>query len=130
MTLEETIHCNKAGIQKYMTKPVSLDQLDNGIATARTRYHSPGQEARRRDALLPIKDAAMRHKICHSLHLLLCKLEHNLGHRPATYPKSVSRPGVGEPSGLQRHRYKESCAALAAEEITKLRHTLNLALDA
>lgn len=138
---EEITRCKEAGMQHYLTKPVSLNQLANGISIA-AEYQLERdialQEHRVEHAILPMDDAAMRRKIRHSLNLLLCELEHNLGSLPKTSTLLHTLKGCLGQAGLSsmvcsvidmENRVQHGLA-LAAEEITELRHTLSLALDA
>lgn len=139
---EDISHCKQAGIQHYLTKPVSLQQLANGISiaveyqlgrdiTIQEQDHTAGR------ALLPMDDAAMRQKILHSLHLLLCELEQNLNSEPKTTSLLHTLKGCLGQAGLSplvcsiidmENRVQHGFP-LAAEEITELRHTLNLSLN-
>lgn len=140
---EEISRCKEAGIQHYLTKPVSLNQLANGISIAAEYQLERDIALQEQDptvehALLPLDDAAIRRKISHSLHLLLCELEHNLGSLPKTSTLLHTLKGCLGQAGLSplvcsvidmENRVQHGLP-LAAEEITELRHTLNLALDA
>ncbi|MGG1905362.1 two component system sensor kinase [Enterobacter ludwigii] len=140
---EEISRCKEAGMQHYLTKPVSLNQLANGISIAAEYQLERDIALQEQDhsvehALLPLDDAAMRRKIRHSLHLLLCELEHNLGSLPKTSTLLHTLKGCLGQAGLSplvcsvidmENRVQHGLA-LAAEEITELRHTLNVALDA
>lgn len=140
---EEISRCKEAGMQHYLTKPVSLNQLANGISIAAEYQLERDIALQEQDhsvehALIPLDNAAMRRKIRHSLHLLLCELEHNLGSLPKTSALLHTLKGYLGQAGLSplvcsvidmENRVQHGLA-LAAEEITELRHTLNLALDA
>ncbi len=140
---EEISRCKQAGMQHYLTKPVCLNQLANGIAIAveyqlerdiplQEQDHTAGH------ALLPMNDADMRQKIRDSLQHLLCELEQNLSSLPKTTSLLHTLKGCLGQAGLSplvcsvidmENRVQHGLP-LAAEEITELRHTLNLALDA
>lgn len=140
---EEISRCKQAGMQHYLTKPVSLNQLANGIAIAveyqlerdiplEEQDHSVGE------ALLPMNDAAMRQKIRQSLHQLLSELEQNLSSLQNTSSLLHTLKGCLGQAGLSplvcsvidmENRVQHGLP-LAAEEIHELRYALNLALDA
>lgn len=140
---EEISRCKEAGMQHYLTKPVSLNQLANGISIAAEYQLERDIALQEQDhsvehALLPLDNATMRRKIRYSLHLLLCELEHNLGSLPKTSALLHTLKGCLGQAGLSplvcsvidmENRVQHGLA-LSAEEITELRHTLNLALDA
>lgn len=142
-TPEEISRCKEAGMQHYLTKPVYINQLANAISlaaeyqlerdiTLQEQDHSSEQ------ALLPMDDDVMRRKIRHSLHLLLCELEHSLGSLPKTSTLLHTLKGCLGQAGLtplvcsiidMENRVQHGLT-LAKEEITEFRHILNSALDA
>lgn len=140
---EDIRRYKEAGMQYYLTKPVSLNQLANGISIA-AEYQLERdialqeQEQSVVHALLPMDDATMRRKIRHSLHLLLCELEHNLSSLPKTSALLHTLKGCLGQAGLSPLVCKvidmenrvHNGLALATEEITELRRILDLALDA
>lgn len=130
-------------MQHYLTKPVSLNQLANGISIAAEYQLERDIALQEQDqsvehSLLPMDDATMRRKIRYSLHLLLCELEHNLGSLSKTSALLHTLKGCFGQAGLSplvcsvidmENRVHHGMA-LAPEEITELRHILNLALYA
>lgn len=140
---EEISRCKEAGMQHYLTKPVSLNQLANGLSIAAEYQLERNIVLQEQDhsikhALLTMDDAAMRRKILHSLHLLLCELEYNLDSLPKTSALLHTLKGCLGQAGLSplvcsvidmENRVQHGLA-LATEEITELRHTLNLTLGA
>lgn len=139
---EEISRCKQAGMQHYLTKPISLNQLANGISIAAEYQLERDIALLEQDytvdhSLLPMDDAVMRRKIQHSLHLLLCELEQNLSSLPKTCSLLHTLKGCLGQAGLNllvsrvidmENRVQHD-QPLAAEEITELRYTLNLALD-
>ncbi|HAT1512770.1 two component system sensor kinase [Morganella morganii] len=142
-TPEEISRSKEAGMQHYLTKPVYINQLANAISIAAEYQLERDITLQEQDyssghALLPMDDDAMRRKIRHSLHLLLCELEHNLGSLPKTSTLLHTLKGCLGQAGLtplvcsiidMENRVQHGLT-LAKEEITEFRHILNSALDA
>lgn len=140
---EEISRCKEAGMQHYLTKPVSLNQLANGLSIAAEYQLERDIALQEQDkslehALLPMDDVTLRRKVRHSLHLLLCELEHSLGSLSKTSDLLHTLKGCLGQAGLSplvcsiidmENRVQHGLE-LAPEEITELRHALNLALDA
>lgn len=142
-TPAEISRCKEAGMQHYLTKPVYINQLANGISIA-AEYQLERditlqeQDHNSENALFSMDDDAMRRKIHHSLHLLLCELEHNLGSLPKTSTLLHTLKGCLGQAGLtllvcsiidMENRVQHGLT-LTKEEIIEFRHILNSALDA
>jgi len=138
---EEISRCKQAGMQHYLTKPVSLNQLANSIATA-VEYQLgrdislQEQDSLHQEAILPLDDAAIRQKVQHSLHQLLSELEQNLYCLKTTSSLLHTLKGCLGQAGLKHqicyvidleNRIQHGLL-LTEDDIAELRHALDSTL--
>lgn len=138
---EEISRSKDAGIHHYLTKPVTLAQLADGISIA-AEYQlgrdMPLQEQTSQPdrALLAIDNHAMRRKIRLSLNALVSDLEQNLSHQKETAALLHTLKGCLGQAGLNpllcdvidmENRVKHGLP-LPKEEIAELRHSVDAAL--
>ncbi|MFP1916054.1 two component system sensor kinase [Lonsdalea quercina] len=139
---EEIARCKEAGMQHYLTKPVTLTQLADGISIAAEFQLQRDIPLKEQDyaeghAILSLDDATMRQKIRRSLNLLLGELDQNLSALKETAALLHTLKGCLGQAGLNtlvcsvidmENRVQHGLA-LTPEEIAELRYALNLALD-
>ncbi|MGL4487024.1 MAG: two component system sensor kinase [Yersinia sp. (in: enterobacteria)] len=140
---EEIARCNRAGMQHYLTKPVTLAQLADGISIAaeyQLQRDIPLQEQdyQHGRTLLFIDDAGMRQKIHHSLHRLLGELEQHQNCQEQTCALLHTLKGCLGQAGLSQllcsvidmENRVQHGLLLSAEDIAELRYALDMSLDA
>lgn len=139
---EEIARCKQAGMQHYLTKPVTITQLADGLSIAaeyQLQRDIPLQEQDYTDcnALLSMNHCTIRRKIKRYLNLLLCEIEQNLGCQEKTTSLLHTLKGCLGQAGLNpmvcsvidmENRVQHGLP-LPKEEISELQHALNLALD-
>ncbi|MEG2269164.1 MAG: Hpt domain-containing protein, partial [Acinetobacter sp.] len=140
---EEIARCKQAGMQHYLTKPVTLAQLADKISIAaeyQLQRDIPLQEqdATNDHPLLSLNDAGIRQKIQRYLQVLLCDLEQHLNCQERMSTLLHTLKGCLGQAGLNplvcividmENRVQHGLP-LSKEEIAELRHALDLALDA
>ncbi|CNL19033.1 two component system sensor kinase SsrA [Yersinia aldovae] len=140
---EEIARCKRAGMQHYLTKPVTLAQLADGISIAAEYQLQRDIPLQEQDcllgrALLLIDDVGMRQKIHRALHTLLGELEQHLNNKEQTSALLHTLKGCLGQAGLSplvcsvidmENRVQHGLP-LAVEEVTELRHALDLSLGA
>lgn len=140
---EEIARCKQAGMQHYLTKPVTLAQLADKISIAaeyQLQRDIPLQEQDTTNdhPLLSLNDAGIRQKIQRYLQVLLCDLEQHLNCQERMSALLHTLKGCLGQAGLNplvcividmENRVQHGLP-LSKEEIAELRHALDLALDA
>jgi len=138
---EEIARCEKASMHHYLTKPVTLAQLANGISIAaeyQLQRNIPLQEqdSQQGTPLLAISDSKMRQKILSSLHILLNDIEQHLTCQEKTMALlhtlkgCLGQAGLGTPmcNVIDMENRVRHGLLLSQAEISELRHTLEMSL--
>lgn len=138
---EEIVRCKQAGMHHYLTKPVTLAHLADGISIAaeyqlQRDVHLQEQDSLMDKAIIDITQPTMRRKIRRSLRLLLSEVEQNLSNQKKTITLLHTLKGCIGQAGIgpllcnvidMENRVKQGLP-LSREEIAELRHTLDVTL--
>jgi len=139
---EEIARSKLVGIQHYLTKPVTLAQLANGISIAAEYQLQRDIQLQEQNhllchSLLSLDDACMRQKIHHSLHTLLAELEQHLDCQKQTSALLHTLKGCLGQAGISsllcnvidmENRVQHGLPLLL-DEITELRHVIDRILS-
>lgn len=138
---EEIVRCKQAGMHHYLTKPVTLAHLADGISIAaeyqlQRDVHLQEQDNLMDKAIIDITQPTMRRKIRRSLRVLLSEIEQNLSNQKKTITLLHTLKGCIGQAGIGpllcnvidiENRVKQGLP-LSREEIAELRHTLDVTL--